>query len=44
MCGDFIYWVMVDIFVDVCEFVEGSCSDGFIVKGKVVLVGLLGVC
>lgn len=44
LCCDFVYWVMVDILVLVQEIVVGSCSDGFVVKGKIMLVGLVGSC
>ncbi|MCP3040999.1 YbhB/YbcL family Raf kinase inhibitor-like protein [Xanthomonas euvesicatoria pv. allii] len=31
---DFVHWAMADIPVDVHEIAAGSCSDGFVVKGK----------
>ncbi len=32
---DFIHWVLADIPADLRQIEAGSCSDGFIVKGKV---------
>ncbi|HBS63608.1 MAG TPA: YbhB/YbcL family Raf kinase inhibitor-like protein [Stenotrophomonas sp.] len=37
--GDFTHWAMADIPADVRELAEGSCSDGFTVKGKVAPAG-----
>ncbi|WP_434031924.1 YbhB/YbcL family Raf kinase inhibitor-like protein [[Pseudomonas] boreopolis] len=31
---DFVHWVMADIPADVREIAAGSCSDGFVAKGK----------
>ena len=31
---DFVHWVMVDVPAQVQEIAEGSCSDGFVAKGK----------
>ncbi|QWN18911.1 YbhB/YbcL family Raf kinase inhibitor-like protein [Xanthomonas citri] len=31
---DFVHWAMADIPADVHEIAAGSCSDGFVVKGK----------
>ncbi|MEF9421082.1 YbhB/YbcL family Raf kinase inhibitor-like protein [Xanthomonas citri] len=31
---DFVHWVMADIPADVHEIAAGSCSNGFVVKGK----------
>ncbi|TDV26155.1 YbhB/YbcL family Raf kinase inhibitor-like protein [Stenotrophomonas sp. CC22-02] len=31
---DFVHWVMADIPATVQEIAAGSCSDGFVVKGK----------
>jgi Raf kinase inhibitor-like YbhB/YbcL family protein len=40
--GDFTHWAMADIPADVRELAEGSCSDGFTVKGKVAPAGPQG--
>jgi Raf kinase inhibitor-like YbhB/YbcL family protein len=32
--ADFVHWVIADIPADVHEIAAGSCSDGFVVKGK----------
>ena len=39
---DFVHWVMADIAADVRELAAGSCSDGFVVKGKTVPAGPAG--
>jgi len=39
---DFVHWVMADIAPDVRELVAGSCSDGFVVKGKADPAGPAG--
>ncbi|TWR33406.1 YbhB/YbcL family Raf kinase inhibitor-like protein, partial [Xanthomonas vasicola] len=31
---DFVHWAMADLPADVHEIAAGSCSDGFVVKGK----------
>lgn len=31
---EFVHWVMVDLRADLREIAAGSCSDGFVVKGK----------
>jgi Raf kinase inhibitor-like YbhB/YbcL family protein len=38
----FIHWAMADIPADVRELAEGSCSDGFTVKGKPTPAGPAG--
>ncbi|SEM15671.1 hypothetical protein SAMN05428989_3224 [Pseudoxanthomonas sp. GM95] len=32
--ADFFHWVMIDLPADLRELAEGSCSDGFVAKGK----------
>lgn len=39
---DFVHWVMADIAPDVRELAAGSCSDGFVVKGKAHPAGPAG--
>lgn len=39
---DFVHWVMADIAPDVRELATGSCSDGFVVKGKADPAGPAG--
>lgn len=39
---DFVHWVMVDVPAHVQEIAEGSCSDGFVAKGKAAPSGPAG--
>lgn len=39
---DFVHWVMVDVPASVQEIAEGSCSDGFVAKGKTAPAGPTG--
>ncbi len=39
---DFVHWVMADIAPDMRELAAGSCSDGFVVKGKADPAGPAG--
>ena len=39
---DFVHWVMADIAPGVRELAAGSCSDGFVVKGKADPAGPAG--
>ncbi|EKT4448439.1 TPA: YbhB/YbcL family Raf kinase inhibitor-like protein [Stenotrophomonas maltophilia] len=39
---DFVHWVMADIPATVQEIAAGSCSDGFVVKGKPAPAGPAG--
>lgn len=39
---DFVHWVMADIAADVRELAAGSCSDGFVAKGKTAPAGPAG--
>jgi len=40
--ADFIHWIMVDVPADVREIAEGSCSEGFQVRGKITPQGPAG--
>lgn len=39
---DFVHWVMADIPAEVREIAAGSCSDGFVAKGKRAPTGPAG--
>ncbi|MFT4249146.1 MAG: YbhB/YbcL family Raf kinase inhibitor-like protein [Pseudomonas sp.] len=39
---DFVHWVIADIPADVREIAAGSCSDGFVAKGKQAPAGPAG--
>ncbi|KRG72123.1 YbhB/YbcL family Raf kinase inhibitor-like protein [Pseudoxanthomonas dokdonensis] len=39
---DFVHWTMIDIPADLREIAAGSCSDGFVQKGKTQPAGPAG--